>query len=156
MPQPDLPKPPSPEKTPEKPPEVDKDVFWSGANQAARVLTQVQGFNNAASLGFGAGAVLAAGSGQTGLATVAAAWGGALLLGGIGVAAAGPLSDWAGRRGAALFPNSGARGEALGRATLQLGLNLCAGSYVSAAAGFAATAGYGLHTYRKAEDKLKG
>lgn len=127
------------------------EAFLQGASRAARTLSQVGGFTNGASLGYLVGSLVAAGAGASGTATFVTALAGAGGVGVLGWKAMGHASDWAGHKGAQLYKKDPFAGEAVGRATLNLAVDLVSGSRFNTVADLGITAGWGWHKAHQAE-----
>jgi hypothetical protein len=94
-------------------------------------------------LGYLGGALLAGIQGTSGQVALGAALVGAGLGGVVGWKAMGRASDWAGSQAVRMFPTQPARSEALGRAGLNLAIDLLSGSPMTAACDVGITLGWG-------------
>ncbi len=148
-PQPQVPKtPPRPAPNPEgntgpAPPASKADVFWHSSARSARLLAQVGGASNGGSLGYLGGALLAGTQATSGHVALGMAMIGAGLGGVVGWKVMGRISDWAGNTAVRLAPSSPARSEALGRAGLNLAMDLLSGSRTTAVVDLGVTFGWG-------------
>lgn len=148
-PQPPLPKtPPGPAPKPKReagpaPPSDKVDVFWQSSARSARFLAQVGGASNGGSLGYLGGALLAGTQATSGHVALGLAVVGAGLGGVVGWQVMGRVSDWAGKTAVRMLPSQPLRSEALGRAGLNLAMDVLSGSTTTAAADVAITFGWG-------------
>ena len=140
-PVPKKPRPPEP-KTSQAPPSKG-DVFWQSSARSARFLAQVGGASNGGSIGYLGGALLAGTRAASGHMALGMAMVGAGIGGVVGWKVMGRVSDWAGNTAVRLAPSRPARSEALGRAGLNLAMDILSGSPTTAAVDLGITLGWG-------------